>query len=62
MDFTKMLPDAYQDIILHEVPQPIIKRDILAFLDSEFVKIREDYNVDPLSGTPLSDDGLGLDT
>lgn len=34
----------YRDMVLHEIPEPIIKHDIKAFLDDEFAKIRSDYN------------------
>ena len=34
----------YQDMVLHEVPKPIIAHDIKAFLDDELAKIRSDYN------------------
>ncbi|PMD32232.1 hypothetical protein L207DRAFT_572057 [Hyaloscypha variabilis F] len=34
----------YQDMVLHEVPEPIIKHDIKAFLDDELARIRSDYN------------------
>jgi len=34
----------YQDMVLHEVPEPIIKHDIKAFLNEELVRIRNDYN------------------
>jgi hypothetical protein len=34
----------YQDLVLHEIPKPIIEHDIAAFLDFELTKIRHDYN------------------
>lgn len=34
----------YQDMVLHEIPEPIIEHDIKAFLDDELVRIRSDYN------------------
>lgn len=34
----------YQDMVLHEVPERIIKDDIRAFLDYELAEIRSDYN------------------
>ena len=34
----------YQDMVLHEVSEPIIKHDIKAFLDDELARIRSDYN------------------
>ena len=40
----KRIPDAHQDLILHEIPDPIIIHDISVFLHSEFTRIRDDYN------------------
>ncbi|KAB5581153.1 putative WD-repeat protein [Coniochaeta sp. 2T2.1] len=34
----------YQDVALHQIPEPVIKHDISTFLRHEFAKIREDYN------------------
>ncbi|KAK4148501.1 vegetative incompatibility protein HET-E-1 [Chaetomidium leptoderma] len=34
----------YQDLVLHEIPKPIIEHDIAAFLDFELARIRHDYN------------------
>jgi hypothetical protein len=34
----------YQDMVLHEVPKPIIEHDIAAFLEDELARIRDDYN------------------
>ncbi|KAJ4146832.1 hypothetical protein LMH87_001391 [Akanthomyces muscarius] len=34
----------YQGAILHEVPQPMVARDISLFLKHELARIREDYN------------------
>ncbi|OLN83266.1 Vegetative incompatibility protein HET-E-1-like protein 7 [Colletotrichum chlorophyti] len=34
----------YQDLILHEIPPPVIERDIQAFLEHELRKIRKSYN------------------
>jgi hypothetical protein len=59
LGFKKMSADAHQDVILHEVPRPIIEHDILAFLKDAFATIREEYNLEPLSGTPLDDDWPG---
>lgn len=53
LGFDNMSTDAHLDMILHEVPQPIVRADILAFLTDKFAEIRKDYNRDPLLGTPL---------
>ncbi|KAK3305060.1 uncharacterized protein B0T15DRAFT_188014 [Chaetomium strumarium] len=34
----------YQDLVLHEIPKPIIEHDIAAFLRFRFAEIRDDYN------------------
>jgi hypothetical protein len=34
----------YQDLILHEIPEPIIEHDISAYLQFELVRIRDEYN------------------
>ncbi|KAK3897806.1 hypothetical protein C8A05DRAFT_38616, partial [Staphylotrichum tortipilum] len=34
----------YQDLVLHEIPKPIIERDIAVFLNFELARIRNDYN------------------
>ncbi|KAK3902612.1 hypothetical protein C8A05DRAFT_15350, partial [Staphylotrichum tortipilum] len=34
----------YQDLVLHEIPKPIIEHDIATFLDFELARIRHDYN------------------
>ena len=34
----------YQDLVLHEIPKPIIEHDIAAFLDFELARIRNDHN------------------
>ncbi|TVY13939.1 Vegetative incompatibility protein HET-E-1 [Lachnellula arida] len=44
MEF-KRIPNAHQDLILHEIPKPIITLDISIFLRSEFTRIRDDYNL-----------------
>lgn len=56
LGFTEMSANVYQDLILHEVPRPIVQHDILVFLEHKFAQIRKKYNVDPPSGTPLPDD------
>ncbi|KAK0714784.1 hypothetical protein B0H67DRAFT_536753 [Lasiosphaeris hirsuta] len=34
----------YQDLVLHEIPKPIIEHDIAAFLDFELASIRDEHN------------------
>ncbi|RYP34750.1 hypothetical protein DL768_011039 [Monosporascus sp. mg162] len=34
----------YQDLVLHEIPKPIIEHDIAAFLNFRLAKIRDEYN------------------
>ncbi|KAM0346561.1 hypothetical protein ACHAP4_011668 [Fusarium culmorum] len=38
------IEDTHQDLILHEIPQSIIKHDIAVFLRHEFNSIRENFN------------------
>ncbi|EJT68819.1 hypothetical protein, variant [Gaeumannomyces tritici R3-111a-1] len=40
----KEIGDNYQNLALHEVPKPDIKRDISTFLRSELDRIRQDFN------------------
>ncbi|KAL8367221.1 hypothetical protein RB599_010285 [Gaeumannomyces hyphopodioides] len=40
----KKIGDNYQNLALHEVPEPDIKRDISTFLRSELDRIRQDFN------------------
>lgn len=41
----KLAEGAYQDLILHEIPNSIVGRDIRVFLEHELTKIRREYNV-----------------
>jgi hypothetical protein len=34
----------YEGLALHQIPEPIVKEDISAFLEHELAKIRDDYN------------------
>jgi len=34
----------YQDMVLHEMPKPVIEHDITAYLKDELAKIRSEYN------------------
>ena len=50
----------HQDMVLQDaVPQTTIQDDILIFLKDAFEKIRNCYNLNPLSGTPLGRDWPG---
>ncbi len=35
---------SYENLALHQIPEPIIKRDISVFLEHELAMIRDDYN------------------
>lgn len=59
LGFKKMGEDKYQDIILHEIPPPIIQHDIQVFLEYELDRIREEYNEESLSDTQLAPDWPG---
>ncbi|KAF3342156.1 hypothetical protein VdG2_09694 [Verticillium dahliae VDG2] len=39
--------DAYQDLLLHDIPSHFVDQDIYTFLASEFDHIRNDFNSDP---------------
>ncbi|KEZ42692.1 Uncharacterized protein SAPIO_CDS5949 [Scedosporium apiospermum] len=55
----KTVNDAYDGIILHEIPRPVIEKDIRAFLTIELARIRDRYNVMALSGFQLPSDWPG---
>lgn len=59
LGFSRMLTDVRHDVILHEMPPPAIKHDIFVFLADSFSRIREDYDLAPLSDTPLAEDWPG---
>ncbi|KAH7010885.1 uncharacterized protein B0I36DRAFT_257304 [Microdochium trichocladiopsis] len=40
----KDISGSYEDLILHQIPQPDIEHDITAFLEHEFTEIRKCYN------------------
>jgi hypothetical protein len=52
LDFIK-IPESHRNFILHEIPPPVIKHDIDAFLRNELPKIRENYNCLPPSGVGI---------
>jgi hypothetical protein len=43
LGFTK-IKGKYQDLILHEIPTPVIEHDILAFFKHQLAEIRDGYN------------------
>jgi hypothetical protein len=49
----------YQDLVLHEIPKPIIEHDIAAFLDFELTRIRKEYNALSPADQQLPPDWLG---
>lgn len=60
LGFKDVSTAVHQDMILQDaVPQTTIQHDILIFLKDTFGKIRNSYNLDPLSGTPLDGDWPG---
>jgi hypothetical protein len=34
----------YQDLVLHEIPAPVIEHEIRAYLEFELARIKDDYN------------------
>lgn len=61
LGFKKMDGDKHQDVVIHEVPRPIIQHDIQVFLEHEIDRIREEYNEDSLYDTQLAPDWPGHD-
>ena len=60
LGFRNISTAIYQDMILQDaVPQTTVQHDILIFLKDAFGKIRDSYNLDPLSGEPLNQDWPG---
>ena len=58
LGFKKMSVDSYHDLILHEIPRPIVQRDILTFLIDTLAEVRKDHNLlldDDLTDVKLSD-------
>ncbi len=52
----------YQDLVLHEIPKPIIEHDIAAFLDFELTRIRKEHNAMSLADQQLPPDWPGHQT
>ena len=47
---------AYKDVILHEIDEPVVERDISTFLKYELASIREEYNDSAPGNRQLSPD------
>ena len=43
----------YQDLVLHEIPEAVVERDIAIFLETETKRIRNDYNSTIISALQL---------
>ena len=60
LGFRNIFIAVYQDMVLQDiVPPTTIQHDILIFLEDVFGKIRNSYNLDRFSGTPLDRDWPG---
>ena len=53
-----MSTDFYQNVVLHEVPRPVVQHDIFAFLRDTLIEIRDEYNLEPV-GSSLTDQWPG---
>lgn len=51
----------YENLALHQIPKPTIERDISAFLEYEFARIRDTYNGDALEELGLPQGWPGRD-
>lgn len=40
----RAVQSAYQHVVLHKMPEPVVERDISTFLEYELARIREEYN------------------
>ncbi|KAM7211054.1 vegetative incompatibility protein HET-E-1 [Rhypophila decipiens] len=49
----------YQDLALHQIPEPIVERDISAFLEHKLARIRDEYNSKAREGLKLPSDWPG---
>jgi hypothetical protein len=52
----------YQDLVLHEIPEPVIEHDIAAYLQSELGRIRDEYNASVTKERQLASDWPGKST
>jgi hypothetical protein len=51
----------YKDLVLHQIPKPVIEHDITAFLQHELSRIRQDYNKSVTSNRQLSPNWPGAE-
>ncbi|KAB8293705.1 hypothetical protein EYC80_009191 [Monilinia laxa] len=55
----KKIGDKYRGLVLHEIPEEIVKEDISSYLEYELAIIREDYNISVTQNRQLSADWPG---
>ncbi|RYP53536.1 hypothetical protein DL768_001491 [Monosporascus sp. mg162] len=55
----KNVQGKYQDLALHQIPEPIVEHDISAFLEHELARIRDEFNSQALEGLELPPDWPG---
>ncbi|KAF7908239.1 uncharacterized protein EAF01_003994 [Botrytis porri] len=55
----KKIGDRYKGLVLHEIPEEIVKEDISSFLEHELAIIREDYNISVTQNRQLPADWPG---
>ncbi len=55
----KNVQGRYENLALHQIPEPIVERDISAFLRHELARIRVEYNSEALAGLELLPDWPG---
>ncbi|KAH8665806.1 hypothetical protein BGZ60DRAFT_529071 [Tricladium varicosporioides] len=55
----KKISSSYKDLVLHQIPEPIIEHDISTFLIYELARIRDDYNNSVLQDRQLPMDWPG---
>ena len=58
LGFGQLEDNKHQDLVLHEIPRPIIEHDIYVFLKTKFSKTKQDYSV---KGRQLPPDWPGDD-
>ncbi|KAF2266974.1 hypothetical protein CC78DRAFT_552099 [Lojkania enalia] len=57
----KDISGKYEDLVLHQIPMPVIEHDINAFLQHELSKIRRDYNKSVKSNRQLPSNWPGME-
>ncbi|TEY39704.1 hypothetical protein BOTCAL_0453g00080 [Botryotinia calthae] len=57
----KKIGDKYKGLVLHEIPEEIVKEDISSFLEYELAIIRENYNISVTQNRQLPADWPGHD-